>query len=62
MKVLEIEQMEKVQGSGFIDGACTGIALASLAFLAGVVTLGAGSGLVLGIAAGVCFTNGILTK
>lgn len=55
MKKLELNQMENLEGGfNFWDGACSGIGIASFAFLAGSITLGAGAAFVLGAAGGAC--------
>lgn len=59
MKNLELEQMECQTGGDFIDGACTGVGIATLAFFAGAISFGAGAAFVLGVAGGVCVANEI---
>jgi len=63
MKNLELTQMEHLQGglgSGFLNGACSGIAIASFAFFAGAFTFGAGAAVVLGAAGAACGAYALL--
>jgi hypothetical protein len=55
MKKLALNQMENLEGGfSFWDGACSGIAITSFAFLAGSITLAAGAIVALGAAGAVC--------
>ncbi|MBZ9786901.1 hypothetical protein LB456_05465 [Psychroflexus sp. CAK57W] len=64
MKNLELIQMEQIEAGGFgkdfYTGACSGIAIASFAFLAGAFTFGAGAAVALGAAGAVCGAYAIM--
>ncbi|MCF6224360.1 MAG: hypothetical protein L3J34_11615 [Flavobacteriaceae bacterium] len=59
MKKLELEQMESLEGGGFITGMCSGIAIASFMFFAGAISFGVGSAIVLGAAGAACASYSI---
>lgn len=56
MKVLQLNQMQNISGSGFIDGVCIGIGVASVVSMftpaapAGITALGFASGMCTGYA------------
>ena len=64
MKNLELTRMEQIEGgrfgSDFWDGACGGVVVVGLAFAVGAVTLGAGAGLLVGVASAVCYARSII--